>query len=107
MRGATREFLETYQTVRRRNSRSCNDADAVVLEVLHHLHINRHTGGEIEVCEGLYHLRRGVQNIYEALVDAHFKLLSSVLVDEGGAVHSPALYLRRERHGADHDSVKA
>src|SRR3989344_4496948 len=107
MRGATREFLETYQTVRRRNSRSRNNADAVVLETLHHLDVDCNAGREIEVREGLDHLRRGVEDINEALMDAHLELFSRVLMDEGGAVDRPALELGGERHGADDDSIKA
>ena len=50
---------------------------------LNHLYVNGDAGREIEVREGFNHLRRGVHDIYEALVDAHFKLFTRVLVDEG------------------------
>ena len=75
--------------------------------LLDHFYIYRHSAGEIEVRECLYHLRRGVEDIDEALMDAHFKLLARVLVDEGGAVDRPTLNLGREWHGADNDRIKA
>ena len=40
-----------------RNFRNCNEVDAVFLELLYHLDVNCNAGGEIEVREGLYHLR--------------------------------------------------
>ena len=36
---------------------------------LHHLYINRHAGGEIEVREGLDNFGRWVQDVDEAFVD--------------------------------------
>ena len=75
--------------------------------MLNHLHINRDARREIEIREGLDHLRRGVQDVDKALVDAHFKLLSRVFVDEGRAVHCPTLNLGRERHGSNDDQRRS
>src|SRR5215216_4836888 len=38
-------------------------------------------GGEIEALEGLDGLRRGLDNVDQALVDAHLEVLAGVLVD--------------------------
>lgn len=50
--------------------------------LLHHFDVNCNPRREIEVREGLDHLWRRVHDINEALMDAHFELFASVLVDE-------------------------
>src|SRR3989344_76230 len=107
MLGATREFLETYSDVRRKKfSKSQRRRCSGFGSPLHHFYVDGDAGREIEVREGLYYLRRGVHDIYEAFMDAHFKLFACILIDEGGAVDRPALNLGREWHGADDDSIK-
>src|SRR3989344_7957746 len=108
MLGATREFLETYSDGRRKRfSKSQRRRCSSFGSALHHFYVDGNAGREIEVREGLNNLRRGVKDIYESLMDAHFKLFSSVFVDEGRTVDCPALDLGGERDRADHDSVKA
>ena len=77
------------------------------LSLLDHLDVDCNAGREIEVREGFNHLRRGVHDIYEALMDAHFKLFARVLIDEGGAVDCPTLYFSWQWDWANDDGVEA
>ena len=49
---------------------------------LYHLNVDSDTRGQVEVREGLYHLRRRVHDVDKALMDAHLELLACVFVDE-------------------------
>jgi hypothetical protein len=77
------------------------------LSRLHHLHVDGDTGRKIEVRKRFDNLRVWREDVDETLMDAHFELLTCVLVDERGAVHSPTLDLCGKRYRADDLRIEA
>ena len=74
---------------------------------LHHLYVYVHAGWQGEVRQSLDNLLRWIQDVDQALMDTHFKLLASVLVDERRAVDRVLLDLGRKRCRARDDCVVA
>src|ERR1700682_3979089 len=58
------------------------------------------TGGEVEALERLHRLGGRLDDVDEALVDAHLEVLAGVLVDVGAADDAVAVDLGGQRHGA-------
>src|SRR3954454_17016011 len=59
-------------------------------------------GGEVEPHQGVDRLRRGVDDVDEALVGAHLEVLAGVLVLVGRADDAVDVLLRGQRHRAGH-----
>ena len=67
------------------------------------LHLNLHidTGWQVERRQSVDRLCIRVEDVHDTLVDSHFELFTSVLVDEGGTVNRPLLLLGWKRHRTD------
>jgi len=68
------------------------------------LHLNFHVyaSGQVQRRECINGLGVGVHDVYDALMNAHFKLLARVLVNERGAVHGPLFLFGGQRNRSDH-----
>src|SRR3954452_17240543 len=66
------------------------------------LDLDVHTSGQVETHQRVNRLRRGVDDVDEALVGAHLEVLAGVLVLVGRANDAVDVLLRRQRHGAGH-----
>src|SRR5579875_942017 len=66
------------------------------------LDLDVHAGGEIELHQRVYRLRRGVDDIEHPLMRADLELLARLLVDVRRAQHGEFLDLRRQRDGSPH-----
>src|SRR5438128_8392320 len=55
-------------------------------------------GGQVELHQRVYGLRRGIDNVEESLVGAHLELLARGLVDVWAPQHGPAVDDRRQQH---------
>lgn len=71
-------------------------------QTLLHFNLYINSRWEVERGERIDGLGTWVQDIDDAFVNAHFELLTSVLVDKGGTVDGPLLLLSRQRNRADH-----
>ena len=63
---------------------------------------NVDAGGQIEPCQVLNRLAARIDNVDQALVCTHLKLLATVLVNKGRAHDGELLNTRRQRHGANY-----
>src|ERR1700733_10537504 len=59
-------------------------------------------GGEIELHQRVYRLRRRIDNVEQALVRAHFELLAALLVDMRRTVDRELFDLGRQRNRTAH-----
>ena len=55
--------------------------------------------GKLKFVNAFDDFRIRIDDIYEALMDAHLELFAAVLVYERGAIDGVLLYLCRQRHG--------
>ena len=74
---------------------------------LHHFYINTDAGRQVYVRQRLDDLRRGVQDVYHAFVNAHLELLAGVFVDECGAIDGVFPYVDGQGHRADDRGIVA
>lgn len=65
---------------------------------LYDLNLNIHPRRQRKVGQSVHNLRRRVHNINHSAMNPHLKLLSSILIDEGCAVHCIFLDFSRQRH---------
>src|SRR3954471_23758506 len=73
-----------------------------VMSLTSELDLDVDTGRQVEAHERVDGLRRGVNDVDEALVGAHLEVLAGVLVLVRRADHDEDVLLRRQRHGAGH-----
>lgn len=72
-----------------------------------HLDLGVAAGGEGEVHEGVNGFGGGVENVYQALVGAHFKLLAAFFVDMRAFDDSIDAATGRQRDGAGNSGTGA
>src|SRR5512143_2199383 len=63
--------------------------------------------GEVELNQRVNRLRRGIDDVEQALMRAHLELLAALLVDMRRAVHRELLDARRQRNGSAHLGARA
>src|SRR5215216_7109731 len=100
---ATRDSVEAGRSLRatcvsQRRQASLRYARALGSDLLD-LDLDVDAGGEVEALEGLDGLRRGLDDVDQALVNAHLEVLARVLVDVRRPDQAVAANLGRERHG--------
>ena len=71
-------------------------------ENLHHLDLDIHAGGKIQVGQRIDGLWRRIQNIDETLVHAHFILFSGVFMHKARSVDRIFMHFCRKRHRPYH-----
>src|SRR5439155_7827656 len=86
-------------TGRRRRRRNAEGVTPVALRLLD-LYLDVDAGGEVEALQRVDRLGAGLEDVEEALVDAHLEVLAAVLVLVGGPDHGVAVLLGRQRHRA-------
>src|ERR1044072_8492920 len=69
------------------------------------LHVD--TGRKVELHQSIDGLRRGIDDVEQALVRAHFELLAALLVDVRRAVHGEFFNLGRQRNRSPHLRTRA
>ena len=72
---------------------------------LHHFDIDRNAGRQVDIGESFDHFALGIEDIDHAFVNAHFKLLPGILVDERGAVDRVFSDVDRKGDGANDRGV--
>ena len=72
-----------------------------------HLNLQVNPRRQAKVGQGINSLGGRVQDVEQALVYAHFVLLTSVLIDERGTVDRELCFLSGERYGTHHFSPGA
>src|SRR3990170_3854438 len=77
-----------------------NTAVAIALS---RLYLYVHAGGQVEALERVDCARRGLLDVYEALVRVQLEVLARVLVLEGTPDHRVPAALRRQRDGAENE----
>jgi len=74
---------------------------------LQHFYVNRYTGGKGEVGERFYKARGGIDDVNEAFMHSHLKLLSRVFINERGTVDGVLLDFCRKGNRTFYRCVKA
>src|SRR3712207_3725914 len=73
---------------------------------LRRLYLYVHAGGQVEALERVDRARRGLLDVYEALVRVQLEVLAGVLVPVGTPDHRVAAALGRQRDGAEHEGPR-
>ena len=71
-------------------------------ENLHHLNLNIHASGKIQVGQRIDGLGRRIQNIDETLMHAHFILFAGIFMHKARSIDRIFVHFCRKRHRPHH-----